>query len=495
VPPSIFETAISVKRHRELRRRERRVFGATMVEGKEETTKEITPLQLLDVVEGYFNQLGFGPSEPSGKYAWGETTSTNRAGEDLETLLDAFDKGTRILRYFHLLHVDGDLCMVVKSNVDEFKEEGLCSDCPVRLFNRMQYKQTFRCTDRALEQLGGSIERDLSCAQTCSDLEAVIVKAAEENPDSLLILGLVHAQDECRRDGLALLIDCLPGLESYEAKEESRVLGFMNALARQAKIAFDEPVGNEVACMKILGDWYQGYTERHGFLNCNCPKPESRRKEKQKLLDNTTCSIIASSSTTSDSPLVEKILRVSLMFPECLPDQWKNSFEWLYDPDQRYICIQETLVGKGFDDRPSPIDIRFVLDGYMQHRNCLVNHGLDNEDTSYKAVVVNLLDKMSPDEFCLALYWGIEDGVRKTDLSVLKFRLPGIKKEKSGDLILIRFDRKNCGYCDKEEKISRTFACCAVCKRVHYCSNQCQQMHWKYGHKTECKRASSQWTN
>lgn len=42
--------------------------------------------------------------------------------------------------------------------------------------------------------------------------------------------------------------------------------------------------------------------------------------------------------------------------------------------------------------------------------------------------------------------------------------------------------------CTNVEKVFREFNKCGRCKKVYYCSKECQRVHWKSGHRLECKR-------
>ena len=42
-----------------------------------------------------------------------------------------------------------------------------------------------------------------------------------------------------------------------------------------------------------------------------------------------------------------------------------------------------------------------------------------------------------------------------------------------------------CAYCQKPQGATK-FEFCSVCKKVYYCSKDCQVKHWKAGHKTIC---------
>ncbi|CEM30250.1 unnamed protein product [Vitrella brassicaformis CCMP3155] len=46
---------------------------------------------------------------------------------------------------------------------------------------------------------------------------------------------------------------------------------------------------------------------------------------------------------------------------------------------------------------------------------------------------------------------------------------------------------KRCVACGKAA--AGAMPCCSVCKLVHYCSRECQSMHWSAGHKAACKEA------
>jgi len=54
-------------------------------------------------------------------------------------------------------------------------------------------------------------------------------------------------------------------------------------------------------------------------------------------------------------------------------------------------------------------------------------------------------------------------------------RLQEIRSEYSG----------HCASCDKRGTEIKVFRC-ASCKVVHYCSKECQRIHWKAGHKIDC---------
>ncbi|TRM58330.1 hypothetical protein BD626DRAFT_611983 [Schizophyllum amplum] len=50
-----------------------------------------------------------------------------------------------------------------------------------------------------------------------------------------------------------------------------------------------------------------------------------------------------------------------------------------------------------------------------------------------------------------------------------------------------RKDRKNvCGRCNKRKLAGTRLQTCSRCKSINYCSENCQQEHWRAGHKREC---------
>lgn len=52
-----------------------------------------------------------------------------------------------------------------------------------------------------------------------------------------------------------------------------------------------------------------------------------------------------------------------------------------------------------------------------------------------------------------------------------------------------RKDRKNvCGRCNKRKLAGTRLQTCSRCKSINYCSENCQQEHWRAGHKRECAK-------
>lgn len=48
----------------------------------------------------------------------------------------------------------------------------------------------------------------------------------------------------------------------------------------------------------------------------------------------------------------------------------------------------------------------------------------------------------------------------------------------------------HCHHCKTQEQMRGDFKCCGQCKRVYYCSPECQKASWKDGHKNSCKEKS-----
>lgn len=48
-------------------------------------------------------------------------------------------------------------------------------------------------------------------------------------------------------------------------------------------------------------------------------------------------------------------------------------------------------------------------------------------------------------------------------------------------------DQNICNYCQKLAEEAQTFLACGKCKRVWYCSKECQKKNWAHGHKNVCK--------
>lgn len=46
--------------------------------------------------------------------------------------------------------------------------------------------------------------------------------------------------------------------------------------------------------------------------------------------------------------------------------------------------------------------------------------------------------------------------------------------------------RRCCNHCDKSEVKWEGHKLCSRCKNACYCSKECQQAHWKAGHKKQC---------
>ena len=46
---------------------------------------------------------------------------------------------------------------------------------------------------------------------------------------------------------------------------------------------------------------------------------------------------------------------------------------------------------------------------------------------------------------------------------------------------------KLCSYCSAPESTNLKHKNCSACKQVRYCATDCQRMHWRKGHKDECK--------
>ena len=46
---------------------------------------------------------------------------------------------------------------------------------------------------------------------------------------------------------------------------------------------------------------------------------------------------------------------------------------------------------------------------------------------------------------------------------------------------------KICAACGSFEGITLKHKVCSNCKSVYYCSQECQRVHWKNGHKEQCK--------
>ena len=48
-------------------------------------------------------------------------------------------------------------------------------------------------------------------------------------------------------------------------------------------------------------------------------------------------------------------------------------------------------------------------------------------------------------------------------------------------------NKRTCGSCQTQEQFRGDFSLCSRCKKVAYCSKDCQKSHWKQ-HKKECAK-------
>ena len=162
---------------------------------------------------------------------------------------------------------------------------------------------------------------------------------------------------------------------------------------------------------------------------------------------------------------------------------------WLKDPNQRRLCVQQSLPGVGIDGRPAPIDRRFFSWGEEGMLcNTIDRTGMTLNDDDGK--VQRLISQLAADEFLLSYsYITSPDmdprAIARGGYVTHKFRRPAVKLSMDGETI--RVDRKKCANCYKEEEITRSFKSCSRCSKVYYCGRDCQVVDWKKtGHSSVC---------
>ncbi|CAB9511643.1 expressed unknown protein [Seminavis robusta] len=486
-------------------------------------------ISTLDESEQHLNSRGFGPLSASGydgpHRRCQEWSALLKFGEDInkerkrakhvirvKTLLDAVEETkARFLSISRFTSMGKPREAIGFLTVDNFRLMGTRIDRITKrkmprhfnLLKPLTYGVTYRCTSRALEYfLPSASWQRFDAVKRPEELEKLLVKIANDNQDLLIILEYrsVHSSSE----SVALLIDCLPILQSPQEKEMARKLGFMQALAEEADKALNDPAGREAACCMLATGTLCG---SHGSCShstgsstpCNGKSAERGNSIHTDIL-------LQSSNSHQNQQKTEKILHMDLFFPDCLPNSWKLKFDWLKDERLRRKCIRLVLMGRLQQDRKvtSPIDVTGfgrIMNRDEATRCC----GFD--DTSPMREYINgILDKTNEDEFFVGIHYGIRKGPEKDVVAgcfgpgleakllcrTYKFQRPRLiahDPQQKGEKRLFSLDLRRlrkCANCGKYELITGSFHRCKVCKRAAYCNRVCQGSHWESTHKEEC---------
>jgi len=386
------------------------------------------------------------PDAAIGDGAGGDNDNEIVSANVVTTILDAYE--TENARFLTIARQESiNLTMHAYHTVNDFVLLGgskTVDAIPLKLFQPMTYKTTFRCTDRAIryllknnqEEEKGDVEKRLESIKNPDDLERMLLDAAKRNKDMLVILSL-KSIGNMRTTSVGLVIDCLPALvgapdNGSDDRQQARKIGFVRALGEHAcKVVETSRVANEVLCFMLILNAVE--TRREHRKNCLKCFPANKKKkatttshddddEEDNIVDFLS-NLDFTTKYKCGNNKMERIVHIDLFFPQCLPQSWKersalDSFEWLKDIDLRRECVRETLAGHTRDGKhASPIGAS--LPYKVQGRGQVLDCGGFRKGGEEAVEVMRIYDKMKNDEFIVAVHTGVHpDG--EEDVSTTK---------------------------------------------------------------------------
>lgn len=393
-----------------------------------------------------------------------------------ESLLDAFQNKKRIVfEFYNVVGFGGKNCVVAKALGDEFTKmwneavTGESAPHVMRAFllPKMRYCRTFRCSKRALEYFGPSLGYEFEKASEEYQIEpSVVGKIIEDlakRSECMIVLAFKSFRSDKSQCGNALIIDCVPTLESLEGPnfQQSDVeffsdrdlitmldlLSLSKGSPQQLEQARDEL--HESFTFKFL----RTYSEFPGY-----PAPTVGSKK----LVRVPVHVIR---TDEEAPVAVETVKLPHGAIALARVDTKFCFEMLESFSQSrhgdWVKLRPWICGACGASSASKLVVSFPA----------------NADTSMPmdAPIRVYIFPVCDDENCALLQRQVIDKAMKAASKVHK-------SQGSSSMSL-----KYCEHCRKyEPNDGPLFSKCSRCKTVTYCSKECQRKHWKV-HRKVCQ--------
>lgn len=390
-----------------------------------------------------------------------------------ESLLDAFQNNKRIVsQYFNMASVGGRRSAVADNTVEDFMKmwNDITSDDTNMMpamkpflipdTSKMVYSRTFRCSKRAIEYIGPSLEQEFFQAQNAEhmlDPSAVgdmIVKLANRK-DCMVLLAFKSFHGKKSSYGNALVIDCIPVLETLgpdfqEGDFEISSSAEFSRLMDLFKVPRDDPEQFQQARNEMRETFT--FKLMKTYLDMpHCPPPSVLSK---KLVEIPSLFHAAKEG--------DEVAEETLKLPYGAAALSRIDSKFLAELIEIYVTSR---VGEWMKLRPWLCDVCGKAAA-----NLVFHAGTSlSPDAKIDEPLRGFLFPVCSDKKC----------------SLLQRQLIDQAVESHG---LTERTVKYCEHCRKHEPTDGPlFSKCSRCHTVTYCSKECQRAHWQQQHKKVCK--------